>query len=399
MTTPALRDALSPRGRSPGRSDDAEIARVESGRPRYGVDLDETVIPQEAGLNERAVSFTKGCYVGQETVARLFYKGKPNRHLRGLRLSARGRPGDAAAARRARGRPLSQRRQLAAARPDRARAGAPRGGAGRRPRRRRGRRHGRGRRAAVRLTWRRRRLRNGSKCLAGSANCTTDARSSDRLRDSLAACCPRSPRCSARARGDRRVSGCGSDSLPDPVASAVAATRARPTARRSRCEIGFQGAGAPPKGIKMNADGVADMKAGEMQMTMDARRPRRRARKLAAQGRSGRPQDRDAARRQDPLHAIGLLSSQLPKGKSWIKVDVRKLGQNLGVDVSQLSQYNDPTKMLDYLRSSGEGRGGRKRDDPRRRHQALPRERRHRQGGQEASGAPAAHPARASTSS
>lgn len=43
--------------------------------------------PQEAGLNERAVSFTKGCYVGQETVARLFYKGKPNRHLRGLRLS------------------------------------------------------------------------------------------------------------------------------------------------------------------------------------------------------------------------------------------------------------------------------------------------------------------------
>ena len=55
--------------------------------PRYGIDLDDTVIPQEAGLNERAVSFTKGCYVGQETVARLYYKGKPNRHLRGLRLS------------------------------------------------------------------------------------------------------------------------------------------------------------------------------------------------------------------------------------------------------------------------------------------------------------------------
>jgi tRNA-modifying protein YgfZ len=65
----------------------AEIVRVERGRPRYGVDLDESTIPQEAGLNERAVSFTKGCYVGQETVARLFYKGKPNRHLRGLRLS------------------------------------------------------------------------------------------------------------------------------------------------------------------------------------------------------------------------------------------------------------------------------------------------------------------------
>ncbi len=60
---------------------------MESGRPRYGVDLDDSVIPQEAGLNDRAVNFEKGCYVGQETVARLFYRGKPNRHLRGLRLS------------------------------------------------------------------------------------------------------------------------------------------------------------------------------------------------------------------------------------------------------------------------------------------------------------------------
>jgi tRNA-modifying protein YgfZ len=71
----------------------AEIVRVEHGRPRYGIDLDDTVIPQEAGLNERAVSFTKGCYVGQETVARLHYRGKPNRHLRGLRLSAPAEPG------------------------------------------------------------------------------------------------------------------------------------------------------------------------------------------------------------------------------------------------------------------------------------------------------------------
>jgi tRNA-modifying protein YgfZ len=66
----------------------ADVLRVEHGRPRYGVDLDDSVIPQEAGLNERAVSFTKGCYVGQETVARLHWRGKPNRHLRGLRLSA-----------------------------------------------------------------------------------------------------------------------------------------------------------------------------------------------------------------------------------------------------------------------------------------------------------------------
>jgi folate-binding protein YgfZ len=72
----------------------ADCARVERGRPRYGIDLDDTVIPQEAGLNERAVSFTKGCYVGQETVARLYYRGKPNRQLRGLRLAAPASTGD-----------------------------------------------------------------------------------------------------------------------------------------------------------------------------------------------------------------------------------------------------------------------------------------------------------------
>ena len=64
-----------------------ECLRIESGRPRLGRDMDASTMPQEAGINERAVSFTKGCYVGQETVARLFYRGKPNRHLRGLRLA------------------------------------------------------------------------------------------------------------------------------------------------------------------------------------------------------------------------------------------------------------------------------------------------------------------------
>ncbi|MGO9321375.1 MAG: YgfZ/GcvT domain-containing protein [Solirubrobacteraceae bacterium] len=85
--TEALSAALRARGATPVSEQAAECLRVEHGRPRYGIDLDDTVIPQEAGLNERAVSFTKGCYVGQETVARLHYKGKPNRHLRGLRLS------------------------------------------------------------------------------------------------------------------------------------------------------------------------------------------------------------------------------------------------------------------------------------------------------------------------
>ena len=105
----------------------AECVRVEHGRPRYGVDLDDSVIPQEAGLNERAVSFTKGCYVGQETVARLYYRGKPNRRLRGLRLSGAASPGDELTFEgRVVGR-VGERRAVAAVRADRAGAGSPRG--------------------------------------------------------------------------------------------------------------------------------------------------------------------------------------------------------------------------------------------------------------------------------
>ncbi|MFY9264594.1 MAG: folate-binding protein, partial [Solirubrobacterales bacterium] len=62
----------------------AAVARVEHGVPRFGLDFGEQNFLDEAGLNERAVSFTKGCYVGQETVARMHYKGRPNRHLRTL---------------------------------------------------------------------------------------------------------------------------------------------------------------------------------------------------------------------------------------------------------------------------------------------------------------------------
>jgi tRNA-modifying protein YgfZ len=66
----------------------AEILRIEAGTPRLGAEMDAATMPAEAGIVERAVNFEKGCYIGQETVARLHYKGKPNRHLRGLRLSA-----------------------------------------------------------------------------------------------------------------------------------------------------------------------------------------------------------------------------------------------------------------------------------------------------------------------
>src|SRR6478609_6498016 len=66
----------------------AEIVRIESGTPRFGSEMDTATMPAEAGIVASAVNFEKGCYIGQETVARLHYKGKPNRHLRGLRLSA-----------------------------------------------------------------------------------------------------------------------------------------------------------------------------------------------------------------------------------------------------------------------------------------------------------------------
>jgi len=90
----ALRVTLEDAGALPVSEVAAEVLRIERGRPRYGIDLDDSVIPQEAGLNERAVSFTKGCYVGQETVARLYYRGKPNRQLRGVRLSGPASQGD-----------------------------------------------------------------------------------------------------------------------------------------------------------------------------------------------------------------------------------------------------------------------------------------------------------------
>lgn len=88
-----LRGLLLQSGATDVAQSAVECLRVEHGRPRYGIDLDDSVIPQEAALNERAVSFTKGCYVGQETVARLHYRGKPNRHLRGLRMTGPAHPG------------------------------------------------------------------------------------------------------------------------------------------------------------------------------------------------------------------------------------------------------------------------------------------------------------------
>ncbi|MGH2980392.1 MAG: YgfZ/GcvT domain-containing protein [Solirubrobacterales bacterium] len=71
----------------------AEVLRVERGVPLHGIDMGPDNLPGEAGIVERAVSFTKGCYVGQEPVARMYHRGRPNRRLRGLRLSAPVSPG------------------------------------------------------------------------------------------------------------------------------------------------------------------------------------------------------------------------------------------------------------------------------------------------------------------
>lgn len=76
-------------GAMPAGLDAWEIARVEAGRPEWGIDIDDTTIPQEANFDELdAISYTKGCYIGQEVVARVHFRGHVNRHLRGLRAAS-----------------------------------------------------------------------------------------------------------------------------------------------------------------------------------------------------------------------------------------------------------------------------------------------------------------------
>ncbi len=70
-----------------------EALRIEAGMPAWGKELDETVLPAEAGLDATHVSFTKGCYPGQEPIARLHYRGRPNRRLRRLEVEG-AKPGD-----------------------------------------------------------------------------------------------------------------------------------------------------------------------------------------------------------------------------------------------------------------------------------------------------------------
>ncbi len=120
----AILEGLSRAGSVPVSENTSEILRVEAGRPRWGQDASEANLAEEVGL-EAAISATKGCYVGQEIVARMRTYGKMNRRLAGLRfpggpvgarnvLSGSGEAATGAG-------PRHERRRLAALRRDRAR--------------------------------------------------------------------------------------------------------------------------------------------------------------------------------------------------------------------------------------------------------------------------------------
>jgi len=73
-------------------ADELERARIEAGVPAWGKELDDSILPAEAGLDETHISFSKGCYPGQEPIARLRHRGHVNRKLRVLEVDAT--PGD-----------------------------------------------------------------------------------------------------------------------------------------------------------------------------------------------------------------------------------------------------------------------------------------------------------------
>ncbi len=85
-----VRDYLAGRGAVPASFHAYETARIKTGIPRFGSDITPENFPAEAGILERAVSFEKGCYPGQETVARMHYRGHPNKVLH--RFAVEGAP-------------------------------------------------------------------------------------------------------------------------------------------------------------------------------------------------------------------------------------------------------------------------------------------------------------------
>ncbi len=78
---------LLDQAREPTMGDDElEVLRIRAGTPRFGREIDDRVLPAEAGLDARAVDFEKGCYPGQEPIARQHYRGRVNRTLRVLEI-------------------------------------------------------------------------------------------------------------------------------------------------------------------------------------------------------------------------------------------------------------------------------------------------------------------------
>jgi folate-binding protein YgfZ len=92
-TVGSLKTRFQSSGVAAGTRDTWEIARIESGRPQWGTDMDDSTLPQEANFDELgAISYTKGCYIGQETVARVHFRGHVNRFLRRIRFVTRPAP-------------------------------------------------------------------------------------------------------------------------------------------------------------------------------------------------------------------------------------------------------------------------------------------------------------------
>ena len=89
-----LRAKLVEAGVTTADEETVEVLRIEAGRPRFGVDMDTDTIPLEAGIEDRAISFTKGCYVGQEVIIRVLHRGhgRISRKLVGLVLAAGSTP-------------------------------------------------------------------------------------------------------------------------------------------------------------------------------------------------------------------------------------------------------------------------------------------------------------------
>jgi tRNA-modifying protein YgfZ len=89
----AAEEVVDARGEPTMDGEELERVRIEAGVPAWGKEIDESILPAEAGLDETHISFTKGCYPGQEPVARLHYRGHPNRGLRRLDVESAS-PGD-----------------------------------------------------------------------------------------------------------------------------------------------------------------------------------------------------------------------------------------------------------------------------------------------------------------